>query len=107
MGEYAFAMKDITMSVNPVLAASPASIKIYPNPASETLNVDLSACLSGKTSNTMLVVTDMKGNVMLKQNNNKSMLQKISTAEFSNGIYTIILYSGKEVIAREKFVVTH
>jgi hypothetical protein len=97
-GEYAFG--DPLSSTKDVL--NPSSIKAYPNPANEVLNLDLSAIeLRGEV---VLTVFDASGRVLLseKQQGNSSM--QLGVASLPDGYYTLHI-SNDEYIIGKKFAI--
>jgi hypothetical protein len=80
------------------LAVSVASV--YPNPASDKLNV----LLTGKQSEALLTITDVKGAIVFEKTigaNEKNISLDVSA--FDSGIYTMIIKNESNVVVR-KFV---
>lgn len=65
-------------------AVEELNIKVYPNPVSDILHID------GLTSSALLIITDVSGNVLLKQNI-KSADESINIKSLREGSYTLTI----------------
>jgi len=74
-------------------------ISIYPNPATNSLQVSF----SGNSENSTLVMTDMLGNTV-KQTTFNTQHAALNIADVSGGIYFITLTSGA-TISTQKVIV--
>ncbi|MFZ4928521.1 M28 family peptidase [Chryseobacterium sp. Mn2064] len=63
------------------------NVRIYPNPAKDTVNVEFSQ----KVNQFKVEITDMAGNMLLQSENQ----QKINTSGLKNGVYTITIKTEK------------
>ena len=78
---------------------SNAVLKVYPNPASDVLNISV----LGQTANQgTLRVVDMKGTVMMEEKITRS-LQQINISKLPKGVYMLKLNNGENLIT-SKFV---
>jgi hypothetical protein len=87
-------------------AAVNTTVSLYPNPASNNLNVDLSLNKAGKV--TVHVVDIMGREVYSQQFGNKSVGKNLLTADISQlqaGVYVIAIETPTGVITRQ-FVVS-
>src|SRR5690606_12418940 len=68
------------------------NLSVYPNPASDILNVDISTSLNvTENENTELKITDVSGRV-LKQSSLDKKNNEINVSELANGIYFFNLF---------------
>lgn len=71
------------------------SIKLYPNPASELINLDLSTIIE---KNVQIAIYDMIGNrVLLENTNSTASIANISISNLAKGNYLLNVISGKEI----------
>ena len=108
-GEYVFAMNDYSLGINnkPTVSQQP-SIKLFPNPANETVTVDLSSSASVIQTGSMLIISDVAGKIIHKEK--LTPLQtalNINTSAYSNGIYFVTIKNNSAVVAKNKFVIAH
>ncbi|MDN3693292.1 M28 family peptidase [Chryseobacterium tructae] len=73
------------------------SIKIYPNPAKNLINIDFP---DAKVKNFSFEITDFQGRSLLKVANEK----KVNISELENGAYIGILKTGDQTVARKVIV---
>lgn len=87
------------------LKAGKNEIKVYPNPANSTINIDLPQRLSG---NTAIILYDMIGHRIIERKNlSNSLHQQLSIKKVTAGNYRlIIIENGKEKI-NKSVVITH
>ncbi len=78
-----------------------ASISLYPNPANESVSLDLGAMNSKKA---VIRVYDASGRLMLTQSSDGNAVQKIDVSQLGNGTY--MLHIDGETSARKLFVVS-
>lgn len=74
------------------------AVNIFPNPAKETLNIELA-----DTQNTLLTLTDINGRILLLKNLTEKS-SKINIAHLSKGYYNVQIQAGKQS-ASKKIVV--
>ncbi|HZV70623.1 MAG TPA: SusF/SusE family outer membrane protein [Saprospiraceae bacterium] len=98
-GEYVFG--DPITSTTHVL--DPSSIKAFPNPANDVVNVDLSAI--DMRGNVTLNVYDINGKLMLSDVQQGAPLMKLGVAGLSNGFYTVNISNGKYIIGKKFSIV--
>lgn len=94
-GEYAFG--DPITATHDIL--NPSSIKAFPNPANEVLNVDLSA-IDMKGDVTMKVY-DINGKLLLTDVQQGAAQMKIGVAALPSGFYTINISNGRYIIGKK------
>lgn len=70
---------------------------VYPNPASDIVNITLSA------GNYVVELTDLTGRTVLQQTSNGST--QLSVNSLSNGIYLVRLFEGAQLVGVQKIVV--
>ncbi len=87
-----------------------AKLNLYPNPTKDVFTVQqLSSNMLVREDTNQggtLLVVDMNGQTVLRKNILNGM-EKISTANWKPGTYTVELIANGEVIGREKLVVAH
>ncbi|MDX1479291.1 MAG: SusF/SusE family outer membrane protein [Saprospiraceae bacterium] len=98
-GEYAFG-DPITSSNRELLR--PSSIKAYPNPTADLLNVDVSAV--EMTGDVQMRVYDMNGKLLVSQTQAAQDLMQLDVAALPNGIYSLQITSEGYIIGK-RFVV--
>lgn len=59
-------------------------VRVYPNPTTDILNIDLSSLSPGKTY--YLIILDMKGIKLIEKEASSDDLVKISLSQFSDGL---------------------
>ncbi|HZV44125.1 MAG TPA: SusF/SusE family outer membrane protein [Saprospiraceae bacterium] len=94
-GEYAFG--DPIVSTTDILNAS--SIKAFPNPANEVLNLDLSAI--DMTGDVTLKIYDINGKVLQSEVQQGADHMKVGVATLPAGIYTINISNGRYIIGKK------
>ena len=69
LGEYALAVSDYlaTGIQNPIAKTEVKGIRVFPNPSKTLLNVDLSDIKNNITANSMLIITDVTGKMILQE----------------------------------------
>lgn len=94
-GEYAFG--DPITATHDIL--NPSSIKAFPNPANEVLNVDLSAIdMKGEVT---MNVYDINGKLLLSEVQQGAPQMKIGVAALPSGFYTINISNGRYIIGKK------
>jgi hypothetical protein len=76
------------------------TIKIYPKPADDILNIDLSKPASG--SNTYTIV-NMNGKKLQTGELNKEHIH-LNRSKLANGVYILIIYDNSKVLLKEKIL---
>lgn len=72
-------------------------IKVYPNPASEAINIDL-----GKTiTNTHIILTDLSGKQIFSEKYNGKSKISIDTKGFPKGVYMLSIRMTQKVVNRK------
>ncbi|MEP6792818.1 MAG: T9SS type A sorting domain-containing protein [Saprospiraceae bacterium] len=94
-GDYAFG--DPISATHDLL--NPSSIKAFPNPANEVLNVDLSA-IDMKGAVTMKVF-DINGKLLLSDVQQGTPQMKLGVAALPNGFYTLNISNGRYIIGKK------
>ena len=98
-GEYAFG-DPLTTSNKELL--DPSAIKVYPNPARDILNVDVSAI--PLTDKFEVNVFDMKGSQVLSKTYSPTQQIQLDATQLPNGIYTLQIRSGKYLVGKKIMV---
>lgn len=94
-GEYVFG--DPLVGTKDIL--DPSSLKAYPNPASEILNLDLTAAnMRGEVT---LQVYDMHGRLMMNDKQLAADHMQMKVDGLSNGYYTLMITSDKYIIGKK------
>jgi CHRD domain/Secretion system C-terminal sorting domain len=82
----------------------PLSVKIFPNPMSETLNLDFEA---NEDFTAQIVLTDLLGRSVFQKNQNVLRgvnALNLNTQQFANGVYFIQLKKGNQLLFTEKVI---
>lgn len=87
-----------TLSTNIEERNEPKSIEIFPNPASEVLNIR-----QFSNENLTIRIVDIIGQTLLTETLN-SNLHQLSISNLNNGIYFIELIKNKKIVERHKLV---
>lgn len=108
LGEYVFAMKDYLLNVNNLSSASETQlIKLFPNPATNLLSVEMMSA-KNNVQDYSLIITDVVGKIIYQEKITQSQsLVNINTSAYTNGMYFISLKSKDELIAKNKFIISH
>ena len=91
------------LQVNPTAVSYALNkLSIYPNPTNGLVHITLPS-----VSNTpgTIYISDKLGRVLKTMSLEQATNQPISTTEFSNGIYQVILVVDGQVMAKDKLVV--
>ncbi len=78
-------------------------VKIYPNPAENTITIELSAELDNK--NISVEIDNYLGQQVIFYNFAGDLLNTLDVSDLSNGIYIFKILVGNKIIAREKVVI--
>jgi hypothetical protein len=78
-------------------------VKIYPNPAENTITLELSAELDNK--NISVEIYNYLGQKVMFYNLAGDLLNTLDISDLSNGIYIFKILVGNKIIAREKVVI--
>jgi len=97
-GEYIFS--DPLTSTKDIL--NPSSISAYPNPATDQLNIDLSAV--DMRGDVHFNVYDMNGKLVLTDAQEANTIMKLGVSTLQNGYYTLQISNDKYIIGK-KFVI--
>ncbi|UFH32532.1 M28 family peptidase [Chryseobacterium sp. C-71] len=88
-----FAIANTTLSVNETNANLLESVKVYPNPAKNILNIELPNTIK----NFNIEITDMSGKLVLKSENQKG----INVSALENGVYFCSIKTDTESVTRK------
>lgn len=83
-----------------------SSVGIYPNPTTDVSYVDLNLL---STSDVTMQITDLSGRILAEKNYGSltgNKILPIYTSEFANGIYTVNILAGADVVTKQ-LVVSH
>ncbi len=101
LGEYSLGVKDYTQGIAPG-GTTGSQVAVYPNPASTTVNVDLSgSSFTGKFS---LVIVDVTGQELFSKQYIAERNIKIDVSAWANGIYFLQAGTADNTIGRSKLV---
>ena len=81
-------------------ANGPVSMKLYPNPVSNTLNLSTKGLPENKTS-TLVVLSSSGVVVKTMQLNNLSKVVQLDVSTMVSGIYTIKVTSGSKIVVKQ------
>ncbi len=84
--------------------AALAGIEVFPNPATDILNVEFQNELSGKIN---LALTDVSGRVVLNKNLNnitKGQISQINISELAKGVYVLSIENGSDKFTQKVVV---
>ncbi len=74
------------------------TFKIFPNPANQDFQIDLSGL---KSSAQQFEITDLTGSLVLAKQSNNSLLQNISVGELPAGNYLLRIYTEKGIVTQK------
>ncbi len=80
-------------------------LNIYPNPATDFVTIELGNLKNIDLQNAVLVVYDMTGKKVFEKQLNNSSMEKISTADYAAGLYTIIIANSNNILAKQRVIV--
>jgi hypothetical protein len=108
-GEYAFAIRDyLVTGIQPAEGRVFNGINVFPNPAKNSVTVDLTSIKEEIFESSVMVITDVTGKkVAVETLNDRQERVLINTANYSNGIYFVNVRTSDNRIARSKFIVSH
>ena len=88
-------------NLKPIRDNSDVILSVYPNPASEFINVTI----KGNNSDAYIKIYSALGTEVLSENIDN--FKKIDVSDFKNNVYIINVYSKDELIETARFVVRH
>jgi hypothetical protein len=88
-------------NLKPTLDNSDVILSVYPNPATEFINVTI----KGNNSDAYIKIYSALGTEVLSENIDN--FKKIDVSDFKNNVYIINVYSKDELIETARFVVRH
>ncbi len=80
------------------------AFKVYPNPGSDFTTVEIN--IDDKIFQGQLIVYNLLGAEILKQIVYDNEILNINTKDFNNGIYLYVLKSDKEIIEKQKVIIS-
>lgn len=80
-------------------------LNIYPNPATDFVNIELGNLKNEDLQNAVIVVYDMTGKKVFEKQLNNSSMEKISTADYAAGLYTIVIANSDNILAKQRVIV--
>lgn len=80
-------------------------LNIYPNPATDFVNIELGNLKNIDLQNAVLVVYDITGKKVFEKQLNTSNMDRISTADYAAGLYTIIVSNSNTILAKQRVIV--
>lgn len=81
---------------------SPQSIRIYPNPATNMVTIDLS---QQTEANVTILITDLTGRSILLNQLDKTTSKSIDIKELPMGVYFVNIYSGNHRLTSQKLII--
>lgn len=93
-----FTVQQATGIVNQVAFSS---IKIYPNPATDELSIQLA---EQAINNLRIAITDLTGRCLLQKPLEKEETKRIDIKEIPAGAYTVTVFSDKQTLATQKLI---
>jgi PKD repeat protein len=82
------------------------SVKLFPNPASESVNIEL---VAKEVANLTITVVDNSGKVVYNENNvmvvNGKNVHSLNTSNLNSGLYTVVLISENQVAKTIKLAI--
>ncbi len=97
----------VISAVEPIPGSPVNSFSLYPNPASDVVNINFSL---GSNSNFGLEVYDVVGKLVTSHAANLlsegDYSTKINTVDFNNGVYFVVAKDGNKVVKTLKFVIS-
>jgi hypothetical protein len=79
-----------------------AGLRIFPNPASDQVNIDLTGLTTEKVT---LEIYDLSGRLLLQQEQmNSANTLKLSVQEFKKGLYLLQLRTAEKVYSQQLIV---
>lgn len=88
-------------NLKPIRDNSDVILSVYPNPATEFINVTI----KGNNSDAYIKIYSALGTEVLSENIDN--FKKIDVSDFKNNVYIINVYSKDELIETARFVVRH
>ena len=108
LGEYVFAMMDYASGIqNASIPDVKNLLTLYPNPANDKININVSSSGIKPADNATCIITDVSGKVVYKEKLKQQSMLSINVAGFSNGMYFISLKTKEGKTAEIKFIVAH
>lgn len=99
-------MRTDKIGINKVYGGS-STIKIYPNPANDIINIDFRAN-SGISNQMVVKIYDLNGREVLSEKVSKdAVLGQINIQGIENGLYLINVFDGTHLMRAQKLVVQH
>ena len=80
------------------------AFKVYPNPGSDFTTVEIN--IDDKIFQGQLIVYNLLGAEILKQIVYDNEILNINTKDFNNGFYLYVLKSDKEIIEKQKVIIS-
>jgi aminopeptidase N len=102
-GEFAIGSADFQVGIES-LNSKNHQFLVFPNPANDCIRIKLKNNLF---TNIRLDVLDINGKTVFSREFQNSSEMQIHTNNFGSGTYSIILYSGEEIIDSQKIVIAH
>ena len=81
------------------------NLNIYPNPATDFVNIELGNLNTVDVQNALLVVYDMTGKKVFEKQLTTSSMDQISTVNYPAGLYTIIISNPTSILAKQRVIV--
>jgi len=104
LGEYVLAMKDYVSGIENENVAVNYQIKLFPNPASDYITVDLAEFKQINKNSVVISVLDITGREIDKYSVNNSRIN-INTENYKNGMYFIMVREKDKLVAKNKFII--
>ena len=100
-----FVSDDFCSFIASVNETTSLNLNIYPNPATDFVNIELGNLKNEDLQNAVIVVYDMTGKKVFEKQLNNSSMEKISSADYAAGLYTIIIANSNNILAKQRVIV--
>lgn len=93
---------EIFINPSSIIPVTENSFYLFPNPANESLKIDVGACQNPSR----FLISDLSGKIIVENlidENNKVILMDCSV--LNNGMYFVQIFSGKDVLSKEKLII--
>lgn len=100
-----YVSNDFCLYIASINETTSVDLNIYPNPANDFVNIELGNLKNEDLQNAVIVVYDMTGKKVFEKQLNNSSIEKISTADYAAGLYTIIIANSNNILTKQRVIV--
>ncbi len=104
-GDEFYLSDDFCSFIASVNETTSVDLNIYPNPATDFVNIELGNLKNEDLQNAVIVVYDLTGKKVFEKQLNNSSMEKISTADYATGLYTIVIANSNNILAKQRVIV--